>query len=871
MFSLFCSYLLLAQEQVTNADSVVVDTAIYPTDTLLTDSVAPQKKDAKMDHIINYDARDSIYFDIKSQMMYLYGDAHVDYGGRQLDADLITINWGTSLVKATYSVDSLNEKVGVPLFDDNGDQYNADTILYNFETEKGYISGILTEQNEGFMRGGEAYKDGDNVIYVRGGEYCPCEDPNAGTFFRANKIKVVPEQRVYTGPGVMYIGDIPTPLLLPFGLFPASDRRTSGIIPPTFGESPTRGFFLRDMGFFWAVNDYIGTTFMGEYYSRGGGGLSNITKYRNRYRYNGDLSLNYRRVIEDPDGFSETMATDYSITWQHKPVSYGGKSFSADVNFMTTTYSSRNELDLENNIRSDVRSNINYSTPIGRGNSPFSTNVSLRHEQNNQTGIINFNLPNVSLNMSQIKPFASSNSVGSKSEVRKLYESISVRYAGNFNNKYTNDFDASSVFGFEVANARQDTILPFQGPNMSDIFGSPNYGVSHNIPISATMKLGPVNMNPNFTYNENWYPHTYSYAYSQRDSAVVVDTVGGFGRAYNYSTGVSFDTRLYGMYSYKGAKQAKLRHTVNPSLGFSYSPETLDNPEAYQLVQVNESGTERRVSRYQGNIMGPLGGGERAAINFGIRNDFEMKYLPKDDTTGKFKYVKILENLAVNSSYNMVADSFNLSNLRFGANSSIIKNVNIRSNLTVDPYTYYADSTNGQGEIITQTKVNEYAWKNGQGLGHISNFNINLGGSFSPENFKKKSAKEEESGAERLQRNKNPERYVDFSVPWRFGVNYNFNVDKVGLLEANKRQSLSFSGELKISEFWKVNMDVAYDLDTKKWISPRVNIYRDLNCWELFIFWVPFGPSQMYEFRIALKSPALKDLKIERKKSIIDY
>lgn len=866
---MFCSYFLFAQEQITNADSAVVDTSIYQSDSLLTDSLVPEQRDAKMDNVINYDAQDSIYFDIKSQMMYLYGDAHVDYGGRQLDADLITINWGTSLVKATYSRDSVGKKVGVPLFDDNGDQYNADTILYNFETEKGYISGILTEQSDGFMRGGEAYKDGNNVIYVRGGEYCPCEDPNAGTYFRANKIKVVPEERVYTGPGVMYIGDIPTPLLLPFGLFPASDRKTSGIVPPTFGESATRGFYLRDMGFYWAVNDYIGTTFRGEYYSRGGGGLSNFTQYKKRYKYNGDMALMYRRVIEDADSYTEALATDYSIRWKHQPVSYGGKSFSADVNFETTTYSSRNELDLDRNIRSDVRSNINYSTPIRK--TPFSTDINLRHEQNNQSGIINFNLPDVSLSMNQVKPFASSNSVGSKTELRKLYESISVRYAGNFSNKYTNDFDASETFGFEVANAREDTVLPFKGPNMSDIFANANYGITHRIPISASMKLGPVNMNPSFNYTENWYPHKYSYAYSQRDSAVVVDTVGGFGRAYNYSTGVSFDTRMYGMYSYRGDKQAKLRHTVNPSVGFSYSPETYDNPEVYQLVQTNENGAERRVSRYQGNVMGTPGGREAASINFGVRNDFEMKYLPKDDSTGKFKYLKILENLSASSSYNMIADSFNLSNLRFGANSSIIKNINIRTSLDVDPYTYFADSTNGQGEIITQTKINEYAWTNGQGLGHLRNFNINLGGSFSPETFRRKKKTEEESSAERSERYRNPERYVDFTVPWKFGFNYNYNIDKVGLLDPNKRQSLSFNGELKISEFWKVDMSVAYDLDTKKWISPRVNIYRDLNCWELFIRWVPFGPSQMYEFRIALKSPALKDIKLTRQKNIIDY
>lgn len=866
LFTILWVNLGFAQEQ--------ADNQLVGSDSVRVDSAASKKSKTsdRIQYQINYASEDSMYFDVKEQIMHLYGKSRVNYGDKTIEADYISIDYGNNVVRSTYTRDSTGKKIGVPLFTDDKDKYNADTIIYNFKTERGYIKGIITEQSGGFISGGETLKEKDNTVYVKNGQYCPCEDPNDGTFFQAKKIKVIPGKRVYTGPGILHIGHIPTPLMLPFGLFPSTDRRSAGLIFPQYGEQQDRGFYLSNMGFYLPVGDYVGLKFLGDYFTKGGGSLTLQSQYKSRYSFDGNFSATYTTLYKEKGGFNEEKNQTYKIMWQHRPISFSGKSFSSDVNFQSTEYSKRNELSLLNNIQTNINSTIKYRAPIRK--TPFSYEFNLRHNQNNTTKVMNFDLPEFALNMNQVKPFES-DKVGRKSEFRRMIESVNVRYTGNFNNRITSDFNTTNRFGFDVENAEKDTVLQFVGPNVDKIMSNSNYAVKHAIPIGATMKLGPISMNPSFNYTENWYDYKYDYTYSQASNAVRVDTIKGFNRASTYSGGVNFTTRMYGLYSYRGERQKKLRHVVNPNLGFSYSPDRLTDPNLYQIVQTNASGYERYVSRFQGSVYSAPGGAESASINFGVRNDFELKYNKKTDTTGKATYLKILDNVFGSGSYNMVADSFNLSNLSFGANSSLIRGISLRGTMGVNPYTYMLDSINGVGEVIKQHRINSFAWNNGQGLGRIENVGLNLSGSFTPDYFKKKKGQTppvkpipqlDPTGLSMYQYG-----YIDFSIPWRFGFNLNHSLTRTGFKKPKQRTSLSLDGELKVSEFWKVNMVVIYDFQAEKFLSPNINIYRDLGCWEFSVRWVPFGQSQSYMFGINMKSPSLKDMKLSRNKSYITY
>jgi len=877
---------LAAQDTVLAAQDTVVS------DTTLTDSLSvPQ---GPIETTITYFAQDSMVYDVTTGKIFLYNEAKVTYGEMDIEASRIQFDMTENLVSAQYTTDSTGKKVGIPVFKEQEQTYNAEEMTYNIETKRGVIKKIVTQQGDGYILSSKVKKTPEDALFAAGNTYTTCnyEHPHFG--IRARKLKILPGEYVIAGPFNLEINDTPTPLGFAFGAFPFSEERAAGVIVPTYGETRERGFYLRNGGFYFPVGDYAGVKLLGQIYSLGGWGASLESQYRLRYKFNGRLSFSYNKVKLRSDDNFENVTTDYWLRWSHSPQTRGSGRFSANVNVGSSSYNRNNSFVTDNFLSASFNSSVSYNK-VFEG-TPFTFGSSLRINQNVRTEVTQM-FPEVNLAMRRIFPFK-----GPSSKKNNPLAQINFSYNFNARANITNDSVPQINFPFSVFTPARpvvnepitdpgeptETALPDFFSNFFDLAADMQYGAVHRIPVSTNITLLKYfQFTPNFNYTEYWYPQKFSYTYVESANAVKVDTIPGFARAYDWNTGVGLNTRLYLFYYPKIKGVQGVRHMITPNVSFSYRPD-FSSPDQgfYQPLQTGPNSENVRLfSRFAGALFGQPGLGTSSAMSFGLDNQFEAKVISKPDSTGEVETEKIpiLQNLSFRSGYNFAADSFRLSNITFSTRMQLLKNapyvkgVSVNFNGTVDPYTYEVQSVetlaNGR-QRISQRRVNKFAWETGNGIGSLSNFSINLSTSFGPEN-KKKDEKKQENLTEAEQDElefieNNPDLYVDFNVPWNLRVNYNFRYSKTGFNEARIVQTLDFSGDVSFTEKWKIGFRTSYDFEEGNFGFTSLNLFRDLHCWQFNMSWIPFGPRQSYNIDIAVRSSILQDLKISKRNTWFD-
>ena len=887
----FAILILLTLQLGAQENRVVNDTippgrpaAVNPPDTnsrpAITDSIVVRKDG--IETTIKYYAEDSIITRPRTNVTHLYGNAYIVYGDVRLEAERITIDRANNELVATGAQDSTGSYFGLPVFQDGLDKFDTREIRYNFLTNRARIKGVATEQPDGFLSGDVVKRNQDGSAFIKDGRFIPCDDPLSTTYIKAKKIKVIPGDKVITGPFLFYIGGIPTPLGLPFGLFPDTQTaESSGIIFPKYGSEQNRGLFLREGGYYFAWNDYIHTALTGDYYSKGSYGLKIRSTYKKRYKHSGSFEFSFNRNKNLDTDEVRLDSRDFWFSWSHRPESRGTGRFSASVNAGTSTFNNNN-LAINNfnrNIRSEFRSNISYSNVI-RG-TPFSYSLSARHNQNVQTGILDVSLPELSVNMNRIYPLKNS-----KAEILKRFN---VGWNFNVSNRVTNLVRPNTA-GFDIANGttEADTIA-VQFATLDRLLSNARNGARHTIPISTSFPLlENFNVTPSFNVEELWYLEELDYTYLEDENAVRIDTLSGFSRANTYSASVGISTQLYGTWQFTQGKIEAIRHIMTPTVSFSYRPDfSQERFGYYQEVQVGEDPENTRLlSIYDGFVFGAPGLGESAAMNFSLNNKVEMKV--RSDTA-KSEKKPILENLSLNGSYNFLADSFNLSTINITARTSLFdRKVNINMGLTLDPYTY---ETSEEG-VLSRSPT--FAWNSGQGIGRLTNArfslstNLNSDASSGPDNFDNPNQRFQDGfvndpngafgsindGGENLLRSPtqyffDPNAYVDVDVPWNLRFSYDYNVSR-GITRTTTRQSVKAYGQISLTPKWQITMNTGYDIELKEFTQTSVGLYRDLGCWELRGNWIPFGRFTSYTIDIQIKASALKDLKISRRRSFFD-
>lgn len=837
-----------------------LDTIVPQPDSLvfLNDTIA-KKVDSQLKDPIFSDAQDSLLYSLDGKKVYLFGDAVVKYQNMELTAAYIEYDMETNLVFAEGRPDSTGTIVGKPVFKEGKQTFRMERMHYNFNTRKAKIIGVITEEAGGFLHSHDTKLMPDKSINISGGKFTTCDQDHPHFYISITKAKVIPGNKLITGPAYLVIEDVPFPLILPFGFFPNKQGRSSGIIIPEYGEERNRGFFLRSGGFYLGLNDYFDLKVTGDIYSKGSWATNFQTTYRKRYRYSGGFSFALSQNVIGERGFDDYFKDkSYWLTWNHAqdPKASPNSTFQARLNLGSPSHNRFNARSVDNFLANQISSSVSYSQTFP--GKPFNLSASMNHSQNNLDSTITIGFPKVSFNMNRIYPFKRKSSIGAPT----WYEKIGLSYTGSLDNTITTKTD--SIFS-------RTTI-----DNMRN-------GVQHRIPVNTSFNiLKFVTISPSANYSENWYTKTIEKRWDEETKKVVKEEVPGFKRAWQYNTAVSASTKIYGMFNFgSNSKVQAIRHVMTPSVSLSYRPDFSEESYGFfKTVQVDTTGRTAQYSIFEGSVYGGPGSGKSGLVNFSLGNNLEMKTLTSKDTTSNTRKIKLLESFSFSTSYNMLVDSMNWSPLQVSARTTLFEKFNINFSSTLDPYSldergvrtkYFQYEEGGFPFRLTNARAGvSFALKGGkEGSGDSRG-----GGMGQPDSMGGSRVFGDNIGdptfGEALTTGFGDMEYVDFSVPWNLRVDYSFNYTKQRF-DKNITQSMSFSGDLSLTPKWRVGFTSGYDFKNKKLTTTSLNFYRDLHCWEMRFTVIPIGFMRSFSFNINVKSGTLRDLKYTKTQSRYDY
>ncbi len=771
---------------------------------------------------INKYASDSINIDLKNNNIYLYGNASITYENAKIQADQIIINWETNIIEARCGKDSLDNLIGCPIFTENNETFNAKIIKYNLKTKKSFIKNISTKEGEGYILGKTVKKTNKDVFFLRKGDYTTCNLDKPHYSIRSNKIKVIPGEKIITGPAYLTFFNIPTPLILPFGYFPSSNKQSSGVLIPSYGESENLGFFLKNGGYYFTISEKLDLQLRGDLYSKGSWSLKSLFRYKKRYKYSGNVNLNYSKMVNSINGFPDySKKNDFFIRWSHKqdPKLNPLVNFSANVNAGSSTFHRNNSINSDDYLSNTFQSSISITKRWN--NLPFNLSTNLNHSQNTQTNIVNLSLPEISFSVNRIFPFKNVN--------KNWIKNIGISY--NMQTKNSISILDSLLF-------KKQSLSKFRN------------GMKHNIPINTSIKLfNYFTLNPRINFTERWYLNQIEKKWNGTE--IVTDTIKKLTRGYEYSFSTNLNTKIYGLIQFPKSKVTAIRHVISPNISFNYKPDFSSSKyDYYNNVQNNINGDVISYSIMENGIYGSPSKGRNGNIGFNLNNILEVKIKSSKDTLNNMKKIKILESLNISSSYNIFKDSLKLSNINLNARTRIFNIFDINFSSIYDPYVTNKSKTNNlnQFEIINNR------------LARLKSLNTSIGLSINDKSFTNDKNEDNEDNE--------VEKRNFYDIPWQFSSNYSLTYNK-GLKSSefsDTIQTLNFSGNLKITPKWKIGFRSGYDFKKKELSYTTVDIYRDLHCWEMLFNWIPLGFHRSYTITIRVKANILKDLKYEKRK-----
>ena len=830
----------------------------------------PKKKPLLLD-LINYNAQDSVKIDQKENKIRLYNKAVLTYEEMRLEAGIIVLDYTTNEVYAGRIADSLGNLSQKPKFLQAGNEVNPDSIRFNFDTKKALIWNSKTEQGGMNVFSDFTKKENDSVYYIKDAKVTTSSNPdNPDYYIRIRKGKMVPGGKIVAGLSNIYIANVPTPIGLPFAYFPTTNEKASGVVFPTYGESAQRGYYIQNGGYYLNVNQYFDLNFTGDYYTNGSYGLRFDTQYKVNYKFGGNLSFRYEKLVNGERGFPDyNNATVYNIRWTHRRDSKASptSNFSASVNLGSSSYfaQSINQLNDANFLNNTLSSSVSYSKTFPkypRVNISLTTALS----QNTQTQTVNLTLPTFQANMERIFPFAPK--TGTK---KGFIQNINFQYSTRGESRII----TTEEFLFK-----------------KEMFDDARSGVTHSIPISTNFKIFKhLSVSTSANYKEIWAPDTVRYNDYTEEAGVVKDTLKGFAafREYNYNASVG--TTIYGTFNFKEGKRLQsIRHTMRPSISYSVQPSF---ERYYDEYIIDANGTKAQYTRFENALFGQPSRGMSKSMGISLSNNFEAKVASRDTLDPEPKKIKLLNNLNFSTSYNLTAEEFKLAPIRVTTGASLFKDeVSINLAATMDPY----------GIDENNTRISTFHVKNGGGLVRFTSANMNIGFSLSNEDFEKKEGDEEEeeeedtftgSDYERLSgggrdddlfgvannfsdgrfRENNKEKKEDdepdglyrTKLPWNIKFAHSITYSNSRGEDDIRNNSLMVSGDLDLTPKWAVGFSSGYDFKQKGVTYTQFRFNRDLESWKLNFSWVPFGNRSSWSFFIGIKSGLLSDLKYDKR------
>ncbi len=867
-------------------------------DSLTQDSINRSRKNG-IDAPVEYSAEDSLTYEAASGLAHLYGDSKVKYQNMDLQSDKIYMSLDSSLVHATGSKDTTtNELVGTPVFKMGNDEYQSDTMAFNFKTKKGLISSVYTQQQEGFLTSELSKRGADGEMFLQHGRYTTCDDPHPDFYLAMSRAKVRPGKDVVFGPTYLVVADVPLPLAIPYGFFPFTKSYSSGLIMPTYGDETERGFYLRDGGYYFAINDKMDLKLLGEIYTKGSWGLSAASNYRKRYRYSGSFYASYQNTINGEKNMPDySKTTSFKIQWSHRQDAKANpySQLSASVNFATSSFERDNLSSMYNPqslTQSTRTSSVSWSTTFSSIGMTLTSSTNLN--QNMRDSTIALTLPDLNISISRFYPFKRKKRVGAE----RWYEKISMQYTGHLTNSIT---------------TKEDKLLH------SSLTRDWKNGMQHQIPISGSFTLfGYLNVNPSFNFTDRTYFNKTHKSWDAVNQREISDTLSGFYNVYNWNLSLSASTKLYGMYipSRKlfGDKIQAIRHVVTPSVSFSYAPDFSASRygyyDTYQKTDADGKVTLVEYSPYSMGAYGVPGKGKTGSISMDLSQNLEMKVKSDDDSTG-YKKISLIDEFRMSMSYNMATDIRPWSDLSTSLRLKLSKSYTLNLSAVFASYVYEADSV-GATPRVSDTKTYWGMGKIGRFQGISQNLSYTLSNEKLAKIFKRlrgekvdkdknkgnngqndddewdsevetnvdKDMEKAKHGAKRKGGEKaetDEDGYMAFQLPWSLSFGYGITMREDQTLSKFNyntmrypykfTQNLNVSGNIRISDGWNISFSSGYDFDNKKISMTTASLNRDLHCFNMSCS-VVLAPYTSYNFSFRCNAATLTDaLKYDKRSS----
>jgi LPS-assembly protein len=808
-----------------------------------------------LDAPISYAASDSMVMDVPSKKIWLYNQGNVKYKDINLDAGIINIDQATQNIHAYYFLDTAGKRVGVPRFTQGENNMTGDSLAYNAKTGKGLTKNTYTQQQEMFVHAEKMKKISVNEYFAYRGTFTTCDLDTPHFAFRTKKMKLINQKLAVTGPIHPEFEGVPIPIYIPFGFFPLSQGRHSGLLPPQFSANDQFGLGLEGLGYYKVLNEYFDATIRGDIYSYGGYRFNITPTYRVRYRYQGSLTFSYQnsKILSDfgKQEFSSTKS--FNLSWSHTVDSRArpGQSFSASVNAGSTKFNQYLTTNPGRNFQNQLSSSIAYSK---NWKNKYNLTVTANHTQNNNTRLINLNLPTLGFTVNNFYPLQKKEFVGEA----KWYEKLGIGLNTNFANQ-------ASFY---------DSLFSFRR-----LLDTMQWGAQHNVPITLSLpSLGPIQISPGISYRENWYSRRIEKKWDPARDTLYNEVTKGFYRSSDVSLSLGLNTAIFGTHEFKKTSHIMaIRHVVRPTLSASYNP-GLAKKDYYRVIVDSTNRLSDYQSFYEGSIYGSLSRQKFGGLSFGVDNNLEMKVRSKTDTTETgIKKIKLIDGFGFNGSYNFIADSFKLSQISFYLRSTLFEKINITAGTNLDPYV--RDSLGRPRNI--------YAWNQGKfSLGKITNGNIAISTSFKSKpkdkkadslssssfkndnnQFSKPITLEEQQAQLQYVRN-NPAEFADFNIPWSVNISYSLNFTRTLTTDLRSYKTIinsnvNLSGDFSLTENWKVGMSTFYDFNGSGLQNVTAFLSRNLHCWQLSLN-IYSGQSKGFNITINPKSGLLRDLKINR-------
>ena len=864
-------------------------------DSLAADSLNRQRKNG-IDAPVEYTATDSMTYDGVTGVAHLFGKSHVKYENMDLQSDQIYMALDSSLVHATGSVDTTGRKYGTPVFKMGSDTYETDTMAFNFKTKKGLINNVYTQQEDGYMTSELSKRDGKGDMHLYHGRYTTCDQPHPDFYFAMSRAKVRPGKDVVFGPTYLVVADVPLPFAIPYGFFPFTKSYSSGFIMPTYGDETSRGFYLRDGGYYFAISDKMDLKLIGEIYTKGSWGLTATSNYRKRYRYNGSLLVSYQNSVEGDKNMPDySKTTSFKVLWQHSQDAKANpyRTLRASVNFATSSYERNNLTSMYNPqsyTQSTRTSSVSWGTKFSSLGMSLSTTFNLN--QNMRDSTIALTLPDLNISVANFYPFKRKKAVGNE----RWYEKISVRYTGQFKNEIS---------------TKEDKLMH------SSLTKDWRNGMQHNIPISGNFTLfNFLNVNPTFNFTDRMYTQKYKRSWDEQRQQEVVDTLQGFYNVYNWNMSLGLSTKVYGFFipnrKLFGDKIDRIRHVFTPTVTFSYAPDFSASRygyfDTYQKTDANGNVSLVEYNYFQGAVFGTVGKGKTGSVSMDISNNIEMKIKSDDDSTG-FKKISIIDELGASMSYNFAAETRPWSDLSTRLRLKLSKSYTLNLNATFATYAYEADSVGARPYIGNRTEYSYGRFGRFQGMSQnlsytldntkVANFFKWLRGEKVDKKDKDKKGRgrdddEYDTGLDTnldtdMEAGKHGARkenagmaetdddgYMKFSMPWSLSIGYGITMreNTSGTFDYDRMrypykftQTLNFSGNVRLSDGWNISFSSGYDFDAQKLSMTTASLSRDLHCFNMSCQ-VVLSPYTSYNFSFRCNAATLTDaLKYDKRSS----